>query len=275
LKIAVLSDIHGNVPALEAVLEDIARWQPDTVIVNGDLVNRGPCSLDVLQLLAREQPAARLLRGNHENWLLRSAASGPQPDSLTHEIDRFAHFALRQLGQSIEEIACWDDHLDLTELEGGSLHITHGSRKGDRHGISPECEGQALQEKLGDARDLFVGSHTHRAFSRYHNGNLVVNTGSVGQPFDGDERAAYVRLQFREGQWQTESVRLAYDRGRAITDFERSGFFDEGGALTRVIFREFLEARVHVGPWRRKYLEAVQAGEISVVESVERYLKEL
>ena len=274
MKIAVLSDVHGNVPALEAVLEDIARWQPDKVIVNGDLVNRGPLSLDVLQLLQREQSAAHFLRGNHENWLLRCAEHGPDPESLTYEIDRFAHLALRQLGGQIETIAQWADHLDLTELEGGSLHITHGSRLGDRQGITPECEGELLSEKLGDPRDLFIGSHTHRAFSRYHNGNLVVNTGSVGQPFDRDERAAYVQLQFHQGQWLAQSVRIAYDRERAMADFERSGFFDEGGALTQVIFREFVEARVHVGPWRRKYLAAVQAGEIGVVESVERYLKE-
>jgi predicted phosphodiesterase len=275
MKIAVLSDVHGNVPALEAVLEDIARWQPDEVIVNGDLVNRGPCSLDVLQLLQREQPAARLLRGNHENWLVCSSSQVPDLESVTHEIDRFAHFALRQLGKQIEEIAHWDDYLDLTELEGGSLHITHGSRKGDRHGISPETEGDELNERLGDPRDLFIGSHTHRAFSRIHNGNLVVNTGSVGQPFDHDERAAYVQLLFHNGQWQAESVRVTYDRSRAIADFADSGFFDEGGALTRVIFREFLEARVHVGPWRRKYLEAIRAGEIGVVESVDRYLNNL
>ena len=275
MKIAVLSDVHGNVPALEAVLEDIARWQPDEVIVNGDLVNRGPLSLDVLQLLQREQPAARFLRGNHENWLVRTSAQAPDPQSLTYEIDRFAHLALRQLGKKVEEIARWEDHLDLTELDGGSLHITHGSRKGDRHGISPETEGDELIERLGDPRDLFIGSHTHRAFSRRHNGNLVVNTGSVGQPFDHDERAAYVQLQFHQGQWRTESVRVAYDRERAIADFQDSGFFDEGGALTRVIFREFLEARVHVGQWRRKYLAAIHAGEIGVIESVDRYLNHL
>jgi len=274
VKIAVLSDIHGNLPALEAVLEDIARWQPDEVIVNGDLVNRGPLSLDVFELLQRERPAARFMRGNHENWLVRASSMAPDFDSPTYEIDRFAHLALKQLGKKIEEIALWEDYLDLTDLEGGSLHITHGSRKGDRHGISPETEGEELIERLGDPRDLFVGSHTHRAFRRLHNGNQVVNTGSVGQPFDHDERSAYVRLTFLGGGWQVESVRVAYDRERAIKDFESSGFLDEGGALTRVIFREFVEARVHVGPWRRKYLAAVQAGKISVVDAVNRYLNE-
>lgn len=275
MKIAVLSDVHGNVPALEAVLEDIQCWGADEVIVNGDLLNRGPCSLAVLELLLREQPAARLLRGNHENWLLYSASQGHNPDSNTYEIDRFAHWAVEQLGESLEQVADWDDHLDMTDLEGGSLHITHGSRLGDRRGIQPECEGDELAQKLGDPRDLFIASHTHRAFSRRFNGNLVINTGSVGQPFDGDERASYVRLQFSGGRWQGTIIRLRYDRGRAAADFETSGFLEQGGALTRVIFREFIEARMHVGPWRRRYLEAVKAGEIGVVEAVERYLATL
>jgi len=273
MKIAVLSDVHGNLPALEAVLEDLARWQPDEVVINGDLINRGPCSLDVLQLLHIERPTTRFLRGNHENWLLYSAEHGPQAASPTYEIDRFAHWAVAQLGDALQQVAGWDDHLDLTELEGGSLHITHGSRLGDRKGIPPECEEEELAQKLGDPRDLFVASHTHRAFTRHFNGTLVINTGSVGQPFDDDARASYARLQFHRGSWLGEIVRLAYDREQAIADFEHSGFLEQGGALTRLIFREFVEARMHVGPWRRRYLDAVKAGEIGVAESVERYME--
>lgn len=230
MKIAVLSDVHGNVPALEAVLGDIARWQPDEVIVNGDLLNRGPYSLAVLQLLQRGWPAARLLRGNHENWLLYTARQGPQPGSSTFEIDRFAHWSVAQLGEALAPVAGWDDHLDLTDIEGGSLHITHGSRLGDRHGIAPECEGEELRQRLGDSRDLFVSSHTHRAFSRVHGGNLVINTGSVGQPFDGDVRASYARLVFRGARWEVAIQRVSYDRQRAVSDFEQSGFLEEGGA---------------------------------------------
>lgn len=275
MKIAVLSDIHGNVPALEAVLADLARWQPDEVIVNGDLVNRGPYSLDVLQLLQREWPGVRYLRGNHENWLLHCAEHGPRPDSPTYEIDRFAHWVVAQLGDALASIAAWEEQLDLTELEGGTLHITHGSRLGDRRGIPPECEGEALAQRLGDPRDLFVASHTHRAFTRRFNGTLVINTGSVGQPFDNDERASYARLQFHQGRWRGEIVRLAYDRQRAIADFEQSGFLEQGGALTRLIFREFYEATMHVGPWRQQYLQPIKDGEIAVTDAVERYLKAL
>ncbi|HFE38419.1 MAG TPA: metallophosphoesterase, partial [Gammaproteobacteria bacterium] len=73
MKIAVLSDIHGNVPALYAVLEDILRWRPDKIIVNGDIVNRGPCSKSVLEIIDTEIPHGILLTGNHETFVLYCA----------------------------------------------------------------------------------------------------------------------------------------------------------------------------------------------------------
>lgn len=276
MKIAVLSDVHGNLPALEAVLEDLYGWQADVVVINGDLLNRGPSSLAVWHHLQQALPTAHLLRGNHENWLLYAVEHGPMPDSPTFEIDRMAHWSLAQLGEDVSALKEWDDHLDLLDEEDrGSLHITHGSRLGDRKGIPPECEGDELAQKLGTPRDLFVASHTHRAFTRMVGATLLINTGSVGQPFDGDSRASYARLQCLRGCWSAEIVRLRYDREQAISDFHQSGFMEQTGPLAGLIFREFYEARMHVGPWRKAWLEAVKAREISVAESVSRYLKSL
>ncbi len=69
MKLAVLSDIHGNVPALQAVVEHVEAWGPDHVIVNGDIVNRGPYSLECLQAVQEKQAVQgwQLLRGNHED----------------------------------------------------------------------------------------------------------------------------------------------------------------------------------------------------------------
>lgn len=90
MKIAVLSDVHGNVPALDAVLTNIEGWQPDAVIVNGDLVNRGPLSLECLHMMQARMPHARLLRGNHERFVLDCVEHPPQPSSATYDLDRMA-----------------------------------------------------------------------------------------------------------------------------------------------------------------------------------------
>lgn len=275
MKIAILSDIHGNVPALTAVLEDIARWHPDRIVVNGDLVSRGPYSLECLRLLQDAFPQADYLTGNHETYVLRCADEPADPDSPTLEIDRFAEWALRQLGGALDEIRHWGDHLDLTDLEqGASVHITHGSRLGNRDGISPRTQDEELPAKLGTPRDLFVGSHTHKPLHRRFNGMLVVNTGSVGQPLDDDPRAAYGRFALHDGRWQAEIARVAYDRAQAQRDFIDSGFLAEAGPMARLIYLELQSARAHVGPWRNRYLDAVKTRQMSVAESVDAYLRE-
>jgi predicted phosphodiesterase len=276
MKIAVLSDIHGNVPALEAALEDLERWRPDEVIVNGDLVSRGPYSLEVLRLLQTRRPDCRFLTGNHETFVLSCADATPDPDDPTFDLRRFAHWSADRLGAAVEEIRAWDDHLDLTDLDdGSSVHITHGSRLGNRSGIQPETSDDDMAAKLGDPRDLFIGSHTHRPLLRRFNGTLVVNTGSVGQPFDGDPRSAYGRFTFRDGAWEAEIARVAYDKPRAERDFIDSGFVDECGPLAGLIFLEHRQNRMHCGPLMHRYHGAIKAGEISVADAVSQYLETL
>lgn len=276
MKLAVLSDIHGNVPALAAVLDDIERWGADHLIVNGDLVSRGPHSLECLRLLQAHAPGGHFLTGNHETYVLRCADQPADPESPTHDIDRFADWALRQLGAAVDDIRAWDDHLDLTDLEGAATaHVTHGSRLGNRDGISARTRDDDLPAKLGEPRALFIGSHTHRPLLRRFNGTLVVNTGSVGQPMDGDPRAAYGRFTLIGGRWEAEIARVAYDKARAERDFVDSGFLAEAGPMARLIYLELRQSRAHVGPWRNQYLEAVKARALSVTASVDAYLRGL
>lgn len=276
MKLAVLSDVHGNVPALDAVLEDIAAWRADVLIVNGDLVSRGPCSLECLLRLREAHPGAHLLTGNHEAYVLHCVDTPADSDSPTHDIDRFARWAAEGLGDAVEELRRWRDHLELTDLEhGASVHVTHGSRLGNRDGLSASVPDEVLAEKLGDPRDLHIGSHTHKPMLRPFQGSLVVNTGSVGQPMDGDPRAAYGRFVLRDGRWEAEIRRVEYDKARAERDFIDSGFLEQAGPLPRLIHLELIQSRAHLGPWRRRYLEAIKAGGISVRDSIEAYLDSL
>ena len=276
MKIAVLSDVHGNVPALRAVLDDIARWQADALIVNGDLVSRGPYSLDCLRLVQARYPAARYTTGNHESYVLRCADTPPDPDSPTFDVDRFADWTVRQLGAAVEEIRSFTDHIDLTDLDGGaSVHVTHGSRLGNRDGVSASVADADLPAKLGTPRDLFIGSHTHKPLLRQFNGTLVVNTGSVGQPMDDDPRASYGRFTLRGGRWQAEIARVAYDKAQAERDFVESGFLAEAGPLARIIYLELQQSRMHAGPWSRQYMHAIKAREITVAASIQAYLSTL
>jgi len=273
VKICVLSDVHGNLPALEAVVEDIEQWRPDHVIVNGDLVSRGPYSLRCLRLIRERLPHSRLLAGNHEELVVQCAGQAPRPEDPTFDLRRFAHWTAEQLGAAVADIQGLEDHLDLSDSAGGSaVHVTHGSMLGNRDGIHVETAEAALPAKLGDPRDLFIASHTHKPMVRRFDETLVVNVGSVGQPFDGDPRAAYGRFSFRDGAWRAEIARVSYDKTQAERDLADSGFMDEGGPLARIIQHELRHSQMHAGRWMSRFLHGIKAGEISVAEAVDEYL---
>ncbi len=272
MKIAVISDVHGNVPALEAVLDDIERWGPDRLVVAGDLINRGPCSLACFELLEARAPGYRAIQGNHEGFVLRCADRVQDPGDVQGDLSRFAQFTAEQMGEALAPIRIWPHHLDIDDPDAGTVHVTHGSRLGNREGILPDTDGEALAERIGDPRDLFIAAHTHRPLVKHFRGTLIVNVGSVGTPFDRDPRAAYGRLHFAEGRWHADIVRLDFDRARHERNFETSGFLEQGGALARIMLTEFRQSRGHMGPWMRRYHDRVRAGEMALDAAVDEYL---
>ncbi len=275
MKLAVLSDIHGNLAALEAVLEDLTQWGPDRVVVNGDLVSRGPLSAACLTLLQQAVPQAYLLAGNHEEYVLANRGPTLDPKTPQFELTRFAYWSAQQLGpQRLQQIAQWPHHLDLNDLEGGSVHITHGSRLGHRTGIGATTPAAELPARIGDPRDLFIVSHTHKPLIWAFHRTLIVNVGSVGSPMDSDQRASYGRFTFQGGHWRAEIRRVRFDRTRTQRDFWESGFIEAGGLFARLILAEFLHTRGLVGHWMHRYHDPVMAGEIGLAESIRHHLHE-
>jgi predicted phosphodiesterase len=272
MKLAVLSDIHGNLPALEVVLDDLASWGPDRIIINGDVINRGPDSLGCLQLIEEQLNGCYILKGNHEEFVLECAQKPFTAGNQRHELRRFAHWTIEQLGTRLQQVRDWREELDLTDPDGGELHITHGTRLGKRDGIGEKTAPEMLPAKLGDPKQLFITAHTHQPLVLGYQGTLVVNTGSVGSPFDRDPRAAYGRFSFHGGRWNAEIIRLAYDRARTERAYEESGFLQEGGPFARILLTELRQSRGHMAPWMRRYEQAVLDGEITVERAVTEYL---
>jgi predicted phosphodiesterase len=273
MKLAVISDIHGNLPALEEVLDDLLSWGPDQVIINGDVINRGPDSVGCLQLIEQQLNGCHILKGNHEEFILECAEKSFTAGNQRHELRRFAHWTIEQLGDRLQQVRDWLEELDLTDPDGGELHITHGTRLGKRDGIGQKTAAEKLPAKLGDPKQLFITAHTHQPLVLDYQGTLVVNTGSVGSPFDRDPRAAYGRFSFHGGRWNAEIIRLAYDRARTERAYEESGFLQQGGPFARILLTELRQSRGHMAPWMRRYEQAVLDGEISVEKAVSEYLK--
>ena len=274
MKVAVFSDVQGNLPAMEVAVEHILAWDPDLVIMDGDLVNRGPSSaacLDLFEGLRRGRGWLPVL-GNHEVWVLRCAQIRPATP-LEAEMRRFADWTLAQIGERAGTLSTWPDHLTL-HAPGDStwVHVTHGTMAGNRDGVSASVTDQVLVDRVPEDLALFVTAHTHKPLERRLGATRIVNVGSVGSPFDGDPRGSYAQLEHRGGLWHSRIVRLEYDRDRTERDFRSSGMLEDGGPLAQILFEEWRRARGLMSLWRSDHEPAVVAGARPLAAAVADFL---
>ena len=277
MKIAVISDIHGNLPALQTVTADIEQWHPDYVVVDGDIVNRGPCSRDCLEwVLARQSSSGwQLVRGNHEDYILECATSKEPTVGSGYEVRQFAHWAYLQVADYVPLLANLPASYSIFVPNGSEMRVVHGSMRDNRDGIYPQTKDAELREQIAPAPALFVTGHTHRPLIRQIDGTTVVNVGSVGASFDGDRQLSYGRFTWTVDQgWQANIVRLPYDFARVEQDYVTSGFLDEAGPLAQLMLVELRRAGGLVYRWASRYQEAVLAEEISMEASVRAVLSD-
>ena len=277
MKIAVIADVHANYIALQAISAHIEAWQPDQVIVAGDLVNRGPRPLDCLRFVQAKTAANGWLsvRGNHEEYVIEQAdpdfpRQGPEAD-----VHRGSCWTYEQLGSEIASLEVMPFELSLPAPDGGEVRITHASMLSLRDGIYPWTSDAELEHKIGRPPALFLVGHTHTPLIRRLNGTLVVNAGSSGLPFDGDTRPAYARCTWRQGAWQAEIVRVDYDFALAERDFYTTGFMENAGPLAVLVLRELQLAHSQLGNWANLYQRRTLAGEISMHQSVAEFLQRM
>ncbi len=275
MKIAILSDIHGNLPALEAVAEHLTAWQPDHVVVNGDTVNRGPSSLAAWQLV-RAQPNWQTLKGNHEEYVIAHGnGNGETRNGRLFAINYLSYWTYLQHGGQVNELAQLADEFSLFAPAGSELRLRHASMKNNRDGIWTDSADEAVRTQIEPLPAVFATAHTHWTFVRSIEHTVVVNSGSVGTPADGDIRASYAQIKWQRGKWTAQIVRLPYDRERSQRDYIESGFLAEAGPVSWLIFHEWWGASDLVPDWMRRYSQAVSAGEIELETAVARYLSEL
>jgi len=197
--VAVLYDIHGNLPALEAVLSDAHQAGAERFLLGGDYALFGPSPEETVGRL-RELDAT-WIRGNGERWTARPDEA---PDD---EVIQDAIAACRdELGpDTVDELAALPE-----SLVDGSSRYCHASPVSDVKSFLPDAE-DGEEELLGDAlEEQLVFGHTHLQFRRRMRSALLelVNPGSVGMPFDGDPRAAYA-IVTPGGDFELR--RVAYD----------------------------------------------------------------
>lgn len=202
-------DVHGNLPALEAVVADAQSEGADSLLLGGDYALFGPWPAETLNAL-RALDGATWIRGNVDRW---TGNPGEAPDD---ELVRAAIAACRDaLGPSeADELGTLPAQLVID-----GTRYCHGSPLSDVRSFTPS-PSSADDELLAGARESrVVFGHTHLQFVRPGPGGVqLVNPGSVGMPFDGDPRAAYA-LTHDDGR--LELRRVSYDHEASATAVEQ------------------------------------------------------
>jgi predicted phosphodiesterase len=211
--LALLYDIHGNLPALEAVLTDADGQGADRWLLGGDMVPFGAWPAETLGRL-RDLPHSHWIRGNTERWLV------DRPDLAADNPMLEAVEACREmLGDALaQELAALPESAPVDDW--GTAW--HGSPVSDMRSFLPRPADDEEELLRGVEDALLVFGHTHLQFRRTAgNGTLLVNPGSVGMPFDGDARAAYALVH--DGG-DIELRRVTYDHAASAAELrERFG----------------------------------------------------
>lgn len=254
MRIAVLADVHGNLPALEAVLDDARRHGVDRLVVNGDVVNRGPEGAAVWRRLMGVGAAFTV--GNHDDLLRRLAEHDPTlPADFRHgafwRANRWCAAELDAVAGWAGAVRAWPLTLRVGEAGAAGVLIAHGSPRHFREGYGPHLTDDVISEIVEmHPADVLVGSHTHWPVQRRWGRTRVLGTGAVGVPFNGDGRAQYLWLTRRGAEWLPTFRRVAYDHGAALAAYEASGYLTAGGLLARLFRDEVRDARSYLVPFQ-------------------------
>jgi putative phosphoesterase len=272
MQIAVLADIHGNLPALEAVAADLERLNPDLVFVAGDFQNRGPNPREVTQFVAKS--GWTLLRGNHEDYVIRQSQKSGAPDATDSYNWLPARWTADLTSDFVESIKQLPIATTLLGPDNVSIVVAHGSPRSNNEGFFPTTTEAKAKEMIGnDPPGLLCVGHSHLPFVRQINSTLLVNVGAVGFPFDGDRRASFGLITWDRDRWAVEIRRIEYAVEKVLEEFERVNFYQGAGPLSQLIRRELESARPHLTPFEYLFGEPLRAGKLSILKAVGIYLE--
>ncbi|GAC1503300.1 MAG: metallophosphoesterase family protein [Vulcanimicrobiaceae bacterium] len=217
MRIAILSDIHGNLLALDACLADLqGQGGADVIVGAGDYCMDGPKPKRVLQRLA--DVGAQCIRGNTDRYIAQGG------EGLGAEEVAQIAWQRKELG---EKWVGWLSELP-SELRFGppaeQLLIVHANPSNDEDHLWPDAADDELSRLIGKERAQAIAfGHLHLPFVRLWRGKLLVNVASAGLPKDGDARAGYAILTQRPGGWEAKHRRIPFDVKKVATQLRESG----------------------------------------------------
>src|SRR5215218_898950 len=209
MRVAVLADIHGNLPACEAVLEDIARVAPDYIVAAGDLALRGAHPRETVELLFDRCDA--LLMGNTDCYLAGNYLGGAYRER-DHWKTELLRWTRDQLGEGLlQRMGALPFSVRYTPRKGQDLFVCHANPKNLEESLDPTLDDVAVRRFFQhlDAAACAFG-HLHFPYRRRVGRLLIADVASAGIPRDGDLRPAYGVFTFTPKGWRVQIRRVRY-----------------------------------------------------------------
>lgn len=231
MKIAVISDIHGNMQALEAVLDSINKEDCEKIFCLGDLAMAGPQPNETINKIKELINIGNfeLIQGNTDEYLSKNSDEMYNIINKANPIMASAYNADREVisNENLEFLKSLPAQKTI-EINGVKILLTHGSPRANNENIFPELPIEKIEEMLiGVDADLIFCGHTHQPCGYQTNTKqTVVNVGSVGRPLNEHPRACYLLLEIVEntGEFYVEHKLIRYDKEKAAELLKQRNF---------------------------------------------------
>jgi predicted phosphodiesterase len=268
-RLAILADVHGNLPAFEAALDHVRRQAPDLIVLAGDIINGAPDSAECWQLA--QSLACPMLRGNHERYVADYGTTRASPDWTDL---RFAplHWTVAHMSQADRRaVGALPATFHLPDVP--DLLLVHASLRDDHDSIDAYTPEDILDCMFPFVpQSWIIRAHNHTCQVRLWKDKTIVTAGSVGLPLDGNPAAQYLLLDYDHQGWQVRHQIAPYDIDVAVSRFYETGYLKVAGPIGRLYLREVATASFHIVPFLRLYEDWLKAEPLSLDIGVERFL---
>lgn len=224
MRIAVMSDIHGNFEAFNAVISSIEKEDIDEIIFLGDLVIKGPEPKDCFQFLKQLKPFI-WLKGNTDEWFekMKNCKINNDHDKELYEYYKYAN---DRLSNNNKRFLSRLPENDSFEIHDKTILCVHGSPISNTDILDSSKTDEEIKDMIKNVEeDIILAGHSHQNFLKYIDNKTIINVGSVGLPFDGIPKASFVVLDIKNNKdVGIEFKRIDYDIELNLSVAEEQNF---------------------------------------------------
>lgn len=231
MKIAALYDIHGNLPALDAVLSELSQVKPDLIVIGGDIV-AGPMPVQTLERLFQLNIPAEFIRGNNDREVVMAFDGQHLRPDLSKKGRERIEWVAKQLSRSHRDfLAQLPENLTYPiDDEKGEILFCHATPTSDEEIFTPHTSQERMEQLFqGVHQQIVVCGHTHIQFERLAEGTRIINAGSIGMPF-AERPGAYWLLMSPNGhefKYTSYDLEAAANEIRASQDPQANDFAEK------------------------------------------------